>query len=233
VPVGRLQRKDDAYEFVYTRGAQTVPEFRPFGPMQDLHAVYRSDELFPLFANRIVAKNRPEYPEYLQWLGLTSANHDALEELSRTGGVRATDSLEIFPCPTPTQDETYRVHFFARGLRYLNPENLVRASILNAGERLFLTQDIQNESDRMALLLRTGVPYTLVGFVPRYFSSEFTKLIDADGADGVRVTVQRVNPTAPIQYRLLCTLTAPWPTDFVPCAEDVFQPLAAATPRAH
>ena len=52
-PVGRLSRDDGQYRFVYTRGAKELPNFTPFGLMTDLQVEYVSDELFPLFANRI------------------------------------------------------------------------------------------------------------------------------------------------------------------------------------
>ena len=73
--------------YIVTRGAETISEFKPFGVMQDLHSAYKSEELFPLFANRILAKNRPEYSDYLKWLGLSAARYDELEELARTGGL--------------------------------------------------------------------------------------------------------------------------------------------------
>jgi len=225
-PVGRLTREDGIYQFVYTRGAEKMPNFRPFGRMQDLHKAYKSDELFPMFANRILAKNRPEYEVYLGWLGLSDSEYDALEELARTGGLRATDSLELFPCPEPTTDKNYEVYFFCRGLRHLHMENQERARRLEPGERLYLMQDLQNPYDGMALLLRTGDPITLVGYAPRYYSGEFTQVINATETDQVKVTVEQVNSDAPIQYRLLCRLSSPWPVNFAPCAKDEFRALA-------
>jgi len=38
--------------------------------------------------------------------------------------------------------------------------------------------------------------------------------------------VKRVNADAPIQLRLLCTLTADWPEDFKPCSSEDYQELA-------
>ncbi|MGI9305075.1 MAG: HIRAN domain-containing protein [Gammaproteobacteria bacterium] len=225
VPVGRLTRDDGVYRFVYTRGAEEMPSFRPFGRMQDLHKVYKSEELFPIFANRILAKNRPEYRDYLKWLGLSEAQYDALEELARTGGLRATDSLELFPCPEPTAGKNYEVHFFSRGLRHLH-EDEPRTGKLEAGERLYLMQDLQNSCDVMALLLRTGDPITLVGYAPRYYSAEFTQLINSTGPEDVKVTVDQVNGDAPIQYRLLCRLVAPWPMNFSSCTKKEFEALA-------
>lgn len=225
-PVGRLTQEDGIYRFVYTRGAEVIPNFRPFGRMQELDKAYRSEELFPIFANRILAKNRPEYHEYLKWLGLTEAQHNALEELARTGGLRATDSIELFPCPEPTEGKTYEVYFFCRGIRHLHQENQERAYKLETGERLYLMQDLQNPQDNQALLLRTQDPITLVGYAPRYYSAEFTQLIGSTVPDQVNVKVEQVNVDAPIQYRVLCKLTSPWPANFSPCAREEFEALA-------
>lgn len=225
-PVGRLTRDDGVYKFVYTRGAEETPGFRPFGRMQDLHKTYKSEELFPMFANRILAKNRPEYVDYLHWLGLSESKYDELEELARTGGLRATDSLELFPCPEPTEGKSYEVFFFCRGLRHLHRENQERVRQLKPGERLYLMQDLQNTHDSMALLMRTDDPITLVGYAPRYYSAEFSQLIKTTDLDQVKVTVEQINTDAPIQYRVLCKLASPWPASFSPCTKEEFEVLA-------
>jgi hypothetical protein len=225
-PVGRLSKENHEFNYVYTQGALEAPNFRPFGRMQDLYAVYKSKELFPLFANRVLPKSRPEYKEYMYWLGLNEYNYNEMEELSRTSGLRATDSIELFPCPTETEDENYEVYFFSRGLRHMYKENQERAKTLKAGEQLFLMQDLQNEYDEMALLLRTGDPVSLVGYVPRYFSTEFTKLLNTNGQENVKVAVDRVNPDAPLQYRVLCKFKTHWPPNFSPCSDRQYQSLA-------
>jgi|GEM_PF-5500721 len=70
-----------------------------------------------------------------------ASRYDALDELARTGGVRATDSLEFFACPEPTKDHNYEVYFFGRGLRHLHPENQQRAAELKPNERLYVMSD--------------------------------------------------------------------------------------------
>lgn len=226
-PVGRLTREDDLYKFVYTRGAEAMPESHRFGRMRDLYKVYESEELFPMLSSRILSKSRPEYKNYLEWLGLSEARYDVLEELARTGGLRATDSLELFPCPEPTEGKNYEVYFFCRGLRHLHEENRKRARQMNAGERLYLMQDLQNPHDSMALLMRTDDPVTMVGYAPRYYSAEFTQLIKFTDPDQVRVTIERVNKDAPVQYLVLCKLVSPWPANFSPCTNKEFEALAA------
>jgi len=78
----------------------------------------------------------------------------------------------------------------------------------------------------MALLMRTDDPISLVGYTPRYYSEEMTKLIDIVGPEKLNISVVQVNQNAPIQYRVLCKLTSPWPTEFTPCSQDEFVPLA-------
>lgn len=230
-PVGRLTREGEQYHFVYTRGAKELPNFVPFGRMTELDVEYISEQLFPLFANRVLPKSRPEYGDYLRWLGLSEVGHDALDELARTGGLRATDTLELIPCPEPTVSNQYEVFFFCRGLRHLSVESQHRASHLKNGESLYLLRDLQNAHDEMALLLRTAEPVTLVGYAPRYYSAEFTHLIELVGRDAVKVTVEKVNPDAPIQYRILCRLTAPWPVEFAPCKNGSYEALSRADTR--
>ena len=38
--------------------------------MRNLHEIYKSPDLFPLFANRLISRKRPEYKDFLRWLDL-------------------------------------------------------------------------------------------------------------------------------------------------------------------
>ena len=64
-PVGRLEHDGRLYRFCYTRGARK-PGFQPFPQMQRIEQVYESEELFPLFVNRLLSQSRPEYEAYLR-----------------------------------------------------------------------------------------------------------------------------------------------------------------------
>jgi len=231
-PVGRLTRRDGQYRFVYTRGCREVQDFIPFGRLTNLSAEYVSRELFPLFANRVLARGRPEHGRYLEWLGLAQGDTDALDELGRTGGIRATDRLEVVPCPEPTEDGRCEIRFFTRGLRHLPAESRASVEELNAGERLFLMRDDQNERDPLALLMRTGDPIRIAGYVPRYYTDDVRRLEGMVGPQAVEVYVEAVNRDAPLQYRLRCRLTAPWPEGFVVCGSPEFQPLTEKGPSA-
>jgi hypothetical protein len=227
-PVGKLTRVENGYRFAYTEGVKKFHDFVPFGRMTNLYGHYFSEELFPLFANRVLPKTRPEYAQYMEWLGLRGQDDNDIEELSRTGGLRATDSLELIPCPEPSANSTYETFFFCRGLRHASVASRERADELKSGERLFIMNDIQNERDRAALMLRTDDPVSLIGYTPAYFTKDFSSLLAANPDNEVRVVVEKVNRDAPAQFRVLCRLTAPWPASFSPCEDRSFHEIAEA-----
>jgi HIRAN domain len=230
-PVGKLTLEMGVYRFVYTKGATLSKNFVPFGSMRDLYEVYRSPDLFPLFANRLISKKRPEYRDFLRWLDLRENEADPLVLLARTEGVRATDSLTLFPCPEPDPDGHYVVHFFSHRLRHLPDEARLRVNALRAGDRLYLLPDPQNPHDGCAIALRTNDPATIVGYCPRYISRDFLEILE-NAPHSVEVRVKRVNADAPIQLRLLCTLTADWPERFRPCTSEFYQELGDDAEKA-
>ena len=225
-PVGRLSFDGKVYRFVYTKGAAKSPNFTPFARMEDLRVVYESEELFPLFANRLLSKKRPEYQQFLHWLNTRPGEADPLTLLALTEGSRETDLLAVFPCPERGADNTYRVQFFSHGLRYLLPEALPRIHHLSTGDRLYLMPDPQNRHDSHAIALRTDDPMTLVGYCPRYLTEDCLFLLKETGPDKMKIVVERVNRDAPMQLRLLCKLTAEWPENFRPCSGEWYEPLA-------
>jgi len=225
-PVGKLTYEDGHYRFVYTKGAEASANFIPFGLMRDLTASYKSKELFPLFANRLISKKRPEYRDFVRWLDLGEDEADPLVLLARTEGVRETDSLTVFPCPERDPEGKYVVHFFSHGIRYLPDEARLKINSLHTGQTLYLMPDPQNRYDGCAIALRTGDPATIVGYCPRYISSDFLEVLRHDPA-AVQVRVKRVNIEAPIQLRLLCTLAAEWPENFKPCSNEYYRELAS------
>ncbi len=234
-PVARLTRRNGAYSFVYVRGAQECSGFRPFLRMEDLTVEYRSEELFPVFANRLLLKSRPDHKDFLDWLNVPPDENDPLVLLGRSGGARETDHFIVFPCPEKTMDGKYHVHFFAHGIRYLPALAIEQVNSLSARTRLFLMPDPQNEFDALAIALRTGAPVTIVGFVPRFLTEDFHFMLTASQPDmrKLKVEVEKVNLEAPIQMRLLCSITAPWPEDFHPCSGDLFEPLAGTRHLEH
>jgi len=239
-PVGRLAFDGSRYQFVYIRGAREARDrcgFHPLHPFPSFETTYESSEMFPLFSNRVPRRSRPDYKDYVSRLNVPENADDPMALLARSGGRRATDSLEVFPYPHLDESGRYHIHFFAHGLRYMSPESVSWVERLEVGERLLLVHDFQNPHDRHALILRTNdaVPGDghryMVGYCPGYLLRDAFEIL-LRCADDVEVAVERVNPPpAPLQVRLLCNMTACWPEDFRPFTAEIYQPIVPeATP---
>jgi len=232
-PVGKLEHGPEGYRFQYLQGARRRDFFQPFPEMPDLERVYDSEELFPLFANRLLARSRPEYEAYLTWGGFDPDQPpDPISLLSVTEGRRATDNLELFPCPHPDTDGCYVSRFFLHGMRYLPDASLQRAADLQMGESLGLMLDISNPYDPYAVAVRTcdDTARSMIGYVPRYLARDIFQLSLQCQPDFLSLTVARVNRTAPLQQRLLCQMNCCWPEGFLPCAGNDFQPIVTGQP---
>lgn len=227
-PIGRLTFDGKLYHFNYIQDAITAQQegnFQPLWAFPELDQVYESPVLFPLFANRLLRRSRPDYPDFVQWLNIPEHGDDPLALLARSGGQRATDSLEVFPRPERDNHGRYQIHFFVHGLRYLPPVTQPRIQQLQSGDRLYITHDSQNLYDSKALILRTEDLY-IVGYCPRYLVSDVFDLLSRS-PEQLEVFVERVNlPPTPLQFRLLCHLTAEWPADFQPFSTFIDQSLA-------
>jgi len=222
-PVGQLSKPGADFEFRYTRGADRNAGFVPFGRMGELDEVYRSKVLFPLFANRILSESRPERAEFLEWLDIANEASEPIDILARTGGTRATDQLVLYPAPTPTAAGRYETSFFCHGLRHVDPAAVARIATMAGGEPLFPMYDIRNPVDPDAVAIRSSDPSLLLGYVPRPLARDVRACIDGSAPSRVEFRVRRVNPDAPLQFRLLCRLETDWPPNFAPCSDEAYR----------
>ena len=163
----------------------------------------------------------------MKWLNVQKGEDDPVALLARTGGVRQTDSLEVFRCPKPDSDGRYHVHFFIHGLSHVPDHVVARVNELKPGDTLYLMPDPQNAWDPRAVALRTEDPVVMFGYCPRYLVEDVGVLLSDCGPDGVNVVVERLNRDAPLQLRLLASISACWPEDFGPCSGNLYAPLAA------
>jgi hypothetical protein len=229
-PIGRLvveaNNGRSRYEFAYVKGALEAAKhgLDPLLAFPDFQQVYRSDELFPLFENRLMPSRRPDYEQYLANLGLTP-DADPIAVLARSGGRRVTDSLELFELPLYDSGlACYRTFFLAHGIRYLHQTSLERIHSLTVGDALRILVDFQNPADARALALGTD-DRVIVGYMPRYLLDDAWNLIQ--NCPRLEVFVAQVNPTpAPIEQRLLCRIESCWPDDFRPFCSDHYLPIS-------
>jgi HIRAN domain len=217
-PIGCLELNGDEYTFYYVFGVKkAISEsgFQPLYSLPEIEKTYVSKTLFPLFANRLMPPSRPDYQNYIQWLNIERETSDVIDILVRSGGRKATDDFEIFSYPEPAEAGIYHIHFFVHGLRYVPQSLIEEVDRLQKGDCLYLAQDFQNPHDPQALLIRTETKHIL-GYCPRYLAADISETLHCN-PQLVKVQVQQINPIpTPMQFRLLCKISAQWQQDFTP-----------------
>jgi hypothetical protein len=217
---------DGWWSFWYVKAARHAEGFRPFAHFPDLDRQYWSDELFPIFANRVMSPRRADYGEFLATLDLEQ-DATPFDILARSSGRRATDSIRVHPEPGLDRDSGLTTcQFLAHGIRHIDGATS-RVDQLAEGNRLVLRAEPDNPVNPRALLLDkdSGQP---VGYVPDLLVDYVHRLLDYRGAE---VRVSRVNPPpAPMSVRLLCWLAGQWPPGPAPLSGPDFEPIATSEP---
>lgn len=226
-PIGLLTFDKEKYHFVYTQGvekAELESNFRLLHSFPEPAKVYASSEIFPLFANRLMRSSRPDYSDYIKWLDISQTEKDPMVILARSEGRKATDAYYIFPYPEKNQDGLFELHFFVHGLRYMPELSRKKVGDLKPKEILYLKPDLDNPYDPNALFLMTKDGQKL-GYCPRYLSQDISRLL-TQNQKAVCVYTEKVNPApTPIQFRLLCKMTAQSNNDFVFFSSQDYQPI--------
>lgn len=203
--IGMLKQSPEGYTFDYTVGAQASTKFIPFSGMDNLEKTYISSELFPLFKNRLLSKNRPEYPRFIKWLGLTENDVTPISILGRSGALRGTDTLQMFNRIEVKPDGSFEHVFFAHGLSHLSKSALDRVLTLKNGDPLYLSLDFQNSFDGNAIIIRANKPAEIVGYCPRYFTKYIGESLRKNSSN-ISIYVAALSKSAPANYQLMCKL---------------------------
>ena len=212
-PIGRLDAdaENSDYRFRYIGGAKRAAKganFRPLVGFPDMDWDYRSDELFPIFQNRVLSPKRPDFVEYLRTLDL-SDDADPIEILSANEGRRLTDTFEVFPELVKNDDGSFVCRFFLHGWRHVSESAQVRLERLEPGETLHLALELTNPRTTVAVQIQT-TDYQMIGWAPRYLVDDLTKAM-AESPGEYAASVVRVNPQpAPSSQRVLVELSGRW-----------------------
>ena len=215
--VGNLDYDGENYTFRYTNGSKEAKNdgFTPFQGMDDLDRTYTSFQLFPLFQNRVLSKRRPEYPRFISWLRLND-HATEMDLLERSNGIKITDNLQTFSRLEVNEVGEFDCCFFVHGLSHRSEEAKEYVNDLSVGNELFLQHEPENDYDSYAtLVLRpTGEGSELrLGYCPGYLSADISHLLN-DNTESMVFTVESVNESAPIHYRLMCRLKGKVKPDF-------------------
>jgi hypothetical protein len=216
--VGTLERDTEGYTFHYLPGAQGTSGFEAFAGFPDPDVEYRSEELFPMFANRVMTPRRDNYDAYVQSLGLSDARPEPFEVLARTLGTRATDLVQLLPVPTIDAQGLLSFYFLVHGSRHVDAE-AERLGRLQPGDDLYLAPEDDNEVSPVAVLVDSQPQPTrdrALGYVPDVLAPLVRALL-ASGTT-LRVVAEQVNlPTAghvSDHMRLLARIDAIAPDGF-------------------
>ena len=204
-PVGVLDHRAGGYRFQYLDGiGDSVEGFRPFIGFPDLNRIYESERLWPFFDLRVMDRKRPDYPQYVRWLGLT-VEASRLDILSRSGGERKGDSVLLAESPAVSDGGATEAIFLVRGVSYAVRQHGTEAvaASLQAGDRLTFADDFTNEANPRALLLEAS-DGARVGWVPDLLV-EYAHQVRSGG--GFVELLQNNGPAAPWHARLLVRLS--------------------------
>ena len=206
-------------------GAQSQPDFPGLGGLPLGDVVYTSNNLFPFFENRVMSRGRSDRGEFLRSLDLLETA-EPTEVLARTEGRRATDTFELFSEPT-LSNGVAETCFFVRGVRHI-PGAHEAIDRLTVGDRLKVCPEPDNERNRNAVLV---LGEQEVGYLPRYLT-DLVHFSYATASERIVVEVRHVGErSGPAHFRLLCSLTAPWPSDKPVFSDPAFVPLASSVSR--
>ena len=236
-PIGVLTFDGTRYEYAYIENVRDVPDFRPLLGLDDIRVRYESSQLFPVFAQRVMDPRRPDYSRYVTRLGLDPSNTTPWEQISRSGGRRQGDTLQLFPEPLVIAGDV-SCTFLVHGIRHIPgqertldgrptvvSEDELEAALqrLQPDDRLTLLQEPENQYNPEALVAADEGRVPL-GYVPNLLVRDIHRL---RSITDLRVTVVRTNPAdAPSHLRLIARLDANHAGDFAFFQDRCWRPLA-------
>lgn len=194
-PVARLDADvaKPSYRFRYIRGAERARREAGFPLLMEFPEIerdYRSSQLFPVFRNRVLNSRRPEREQHLRGMDL-NPDADPIEILATSGGRRVTDAYEVFPKLAKGPDGSFSCRFFLHGWRHVNQRSQERLEALEAGEKLYVTLELTNPRDRVAVQIQT-TDYYVIGWAPRYLVGDLVAAM-AETPSEYSAKVVRVN----------------------------------------
>lgn len=180
--VGQLT-KNSQYEFRYCGEVQEAIEagFTPLIPFPDINTTYSNNELFPVFSSRLPDRKRKDIDRILQKYNLDK--YDSYEFLKKSGARLPIDNLQFID-PILEFNTPFERTFYIAGVRYYlgcDGEKCEYSINVTRGDEVFLVKEPENSADSNAIRVMNEKK-ELLGYIPRYYSEAFTKIID-EGRD--------------------------------------------------
>ena len=190
VHVGWLEYTGSGFEFSYSDEARRHGRFAPFPAFPKLDKLYRSAELFPYFAVRLISAADPNYDAVLDAIGLTG-RHATPAELLELAPDSQHDTIQVVPEPHETSDGTLERTFLVSGFRYADDltDGAASRSVarLKPDARLELVPEPTNPHNPRAIQISSRG--TQLGWLPNYLVDEVHGYLTAGRS--VEVVVER------------------------------------------
>ncbi|HEY1546596.1 MAG TPA: HIRAN domain-containing protein [Kofleriaceae bacterium] len=138
-------------------------------------APFEARYLFATFAGRIPSPHRSDAAQMLAAWGVEHPD-DQFEILARSGGLRATDRIELAEYRADDDPLVDPLEFRVAGVKYVSVES--RAA-LTSGMPLRFEREPSNEHDTHATILAATADGRRAGYVPRQYSRMVSRLLDA------------------------------------------------------
>ena len=177
--VGHLTRRPgEAFRFWYADDvsgalAQGFSWFPTFPEHRTESAPYEARYLWTTFADRIPSPHRPDAKQILATWGVANSD-DPFDVLARSGGLRATDRIELAEHRASDDMLTSPLEFRVAGGRHVPLGHRAR---LATGDELLLRREPDNPRDPAASLVLSRNDQR-AGYVPRQYSALVARLLD-------------------------------------------------------
>jgi hypothetical protein len=180
--IGHLTRRRPgaAYQFWYqaelsaasAKGFTLLPSFPEY---RGIESPYEARYLFAMFADRIPSKQRADAVRMMASWGVQQSD-DQFEVLAKSGGLRATDRIELAEYRPPDDPLLEPLEFRVAGTGYVPSQ--VRGPLI-VGTAVSFEREPSNEHDPHATVVARTEDGLHVGYVPRQYSAIMSRLLEA------------------------------------------------------
>lgn len=202
--IGRLTASRGRFRFWYTiehPAALAAAGFHPLIEFPDTERGWQDPHesllLFPTFAQRVPGSSRPDFGVLMEEWGVMD-REDPMEVLARSGGILATDPLELAEFREISDSLERPLEFRLAATAHFQP---LEAEI-QPGAGLQLRPHAENPMDPHAVYVVSGEEP--IGYIPRQYSQLVATRL-AEGAK-FRTSVIREMPSYPDQRKWLLRL---------------------------
>jgi len=180
--IGHLTREPSGapYRFWYERDlsaaiARGFTLFPSFPEHRKEEHPFEARYLFATFTDRIPSPHRSDGARMLESWGVERTD-DQFEMLAKSGGLRATDRIEVAEYRAANDDLLVPLEFRIAGVKYVPSEARAR---LTLGAALRLEREPTNPHDPSATIIATTSDGKHAGYVPRQYSAMISRLLDS------------------------------------------------------